>query len=225
MKRPTNPSSFIILLVLAGLLISGCAEKLPPADPDLAQQMQREGLSLLNRGDFTGASAKLSGAIQYDPQNSRAYLTYTEVLESIRLFDGAIDVFKNAVDRLPAGDPSLPLIHYRYGLLLARNGTDIKKAKQSLTHVTDPAQKLDLQGVIEIYDARPGAALALFGNALAETKNRDQQARIHYHTALAYHKLGDTAKSNEALFHAVNNASSLALKNHIRVFFDTRQPP
>ena len=121
---------------------------------------------------------------------------------------------------MPEGASGLNHIHYRLGLLLARDSKQHRATEQNLAKLTDPSRQADLKGMIALYADNPDEALRLFSQALDATSDGDQQARIYYHASLAHAKRGDLVESNNALFHAINNARSLALKQHIKIFFE-----
>ena len=206
-------------LVISVLLLTGCAASLPPADPQLSDKLQQEALQATALKQFQTASNKYNEAIQYNPLNGELYLQQAEILETIQNFEEAAKLYQLALKRLPAGQKELETIHYRLGLIQARTGK-VKAARKSLAAVSEPWKKLDLEGMIVAQGDNPESSLELFQQALSKTTDYDEQARIYYHASLTHHKLGNIIESKNALFHAVNNASSLALKQHIRILFD-----
>ena len=206
-------------LLVSLLLLTGCAASLPPADPQLSDKLQQEALQATALKQFQTAINKYSEAIQYNPQNSELYLQQAELFETIQNFEEAARLYQLALKRLPAGQKELESIYYRLGLIQARSGNK-KAAQKSLAAVAEPWMQLDLEGMIAAHGENPETGLDLFQQALSKTSDHDQQARIYYHASLTHHKLGNVIESKNALFHAVNNASSLALKQHIRILFD-----
>ncbi len=209
----------IVACLLCALLAGGCAANLPPADPQRAERLQQEALQATALKQYEIAFTKLGEAIRYNPQNSQLYLQQAEVLETIQDFAAAAETYQRALDRLPDQHADRELTRYRLGLVQARTGK-LRAARKSLARVSDPAMKLDLEGMIITHSDNPQPALALFQQALDSTPDSNRQARIYYHASLAHARLGNVADSKNALFHAVNNARSLALKQHIRILFD-----
>ena len=212
-------SKLFISITLVSTFLSACTT-LPASDPQLSEKLQNEAIEMTFLKNYPAAIEKYIEAIRYNPQNSSLYIQQAEVLEAIQQFTEASKSYQSALDRLPKNHSDLAVIHYRYGLLLARNKNKHRKAKQILTIVTDTSMHNDLKGYISLNGGQPGVALELFNQALKATNDRDQLARIHYHAALAHFENGAKADSSNELFHAVNNAGSLALKQHIRIFFE-----
>lgn len=209
----------LAIFILMMTWLSACAT-LPPADPKHSASLHEEALRNTSLKNYPTAVAKYSEAILYNPQNSDLYLQQAEVLEAMLQNAEASRTYQLALDRLPQDHPARELIHYRYGLLLAQSKSKHKKANQSLKKVADPAMQPDLQGVIILYSGDPDSALGYFSKALKQTEDYDMRGRIHYHASLAQRDRGAIPESRNELFHAVNNASSLALKQHIRILFD-----
>ncbi len=207
----------ILNLLLFTLFLGACAS-LPPADPKLSATLNEEALRATARQDYATAVAKFEEAIHYNPRNGQLYRQKAEILETLQAFAEAGKVYQLALSRLPREDVGRELIYYRLGLIQARSNQQ-KAAQKSLEKVTEPWMKLDLEGMIKAHGKNPESALELFQQALSKTSEHDQQARIYYHASLTHHKLGNVIESKNMLFYAVNNASSLALKQHIRLLF------
>ena len=207
----------VILLTIA--LLTACTT-LPPADPKHSGKLHEEAIRMTALKNYPDAIAKYEEAISYNPKNSTLYRHQAEVLEANQQFTEASRTYQLALDRLSENHPDLEKIHYRLGLLQARNKSKHRKAKQNLAFVTEKWMRLDLEGMILLHGKTPGDSLKLFNQALSAAENSDQQARIYYHASLAHYALKDIIESKNTLFHAVNNARSLALKQHIRIFFE-----
>ncbi len=216
-----NTSVFVrtVSILFSALLACGCAASLPPADPALAKRLQNEAEQLAFRRDYPAAAGKFAEAVAYAPQDGTLYRQLAEILELLQNFPGAAETYGGALERLPENHPDQETIRYRYGLALARTG-ELREAERQLAGIGDPAKRLDLEGFVALHAGDPAGALALFGQALEAAADTDQQARIYYHASLAHYRQDDIFESKNALFHAVNNASSPALKQHIRILFD-----
>ncbi len=207
------------LTLLLALVLASCAT-LPPADPKLSATLHEKAIRMTTIMNYPEAISTYSEAIRYNPLNSDLYLQQTELLETIQQFDIAARSYQQAIDRLPKDYLELERIHYRLGLLQARDKDQHRKAKQNLTQIKEPSMHSDLEGFIALHAGDPDGALGLFSQALKATSDSEQQARIYYHASKAHYAKEDIVESKNALFHAVNNARGLALKQHIRIFFD-----
>ena len=209
----------LITMLLIAAVLSACAT-LPPADPKRSATLHEEALRMASIKNYTQSIDKFNEAIRYNPQSSQLYQQQAEVLEMLQQFPEASRTYKLALDRIAPDDIDREQIHYRLGLLLARDQGKQRKARQHLEKLTDPSQQADLEGMMTLSAGDPDTALRLFNQALKSAPDFDAQARIYYHASLAHYAKGDIFESKNALFNAVNKASSLALKQHITIFFD-----
>lgn len=207
------------LSLLLGIILAGCAT-LPPADPKLSANLHDEAIRMTTNMNYPDAISTYSEAIRYNPLNSDLYLQQAELLETIQQFDIAARSYQQAINRLPKDHLKLENIHYRLGLLQARDEGQHRKARQNLAQVKEPSLRSDLEGFIALHAGDPDGALELFSQALKTAVDSEQQARVYYHASHAHYAKEDIVESKNALFHAVNNARGLALKQHIRIFFD-----
>jgi tetratricopeptide (TPR) repeat protein len=207
------------LTLLLGLVLTSCAT-LPPADPKLSATLHEEAIRMTTVMNYPEAISKYDEAIRYNPLNSDLYLQQAELLETIQQFDIAARPYQQAIDRLPEDHLELENMHYRLGLLRARDKGQHRKARQNLTQIEEPSMRFDLEGFILLHAGDPDGALKLFSQALKTAPGSEQQARVYYHASHAHYAKKDIIESKNALFHAVNNARGLALKQHIRIFFD-----
>jgi len=203
------------------IFLLGCSS-LPPADPDRSQHLHEEAAQQTFLKNYPTAIELYREAILYAPGKSILYRQQAEILETVLNFDAARETYELALKRLPQSHLDRETILYRYGLLLAREPDQHHRAQEIAQRLSDPARKLDLQGVVALHDDRPIRALELFSDALQLTDDTNQQSRIYYHAARAYYQRGDSGAGGKALFHAVNGASSLALKKQIKLLFEQR---
>lgn len=209
------------LLFLAFLFLSGCSG-LPPADPQQSQHLHEEATRQTFLKNYPAAIELYREAIRYAPQNSILYRQQAEIFETTLNFKEAKDTYELALKRIPANHPDRETILYRYGLLLARDPGYHQQAKKIARKLSGQAHALDLKGMVALSSENPAKALALFSKALQQTIDADQQARIYYHAAMAHYQRDDSGAGGNALFHAVNNARSLALREHIKLLFETK---
>ncbi|PLY01482.1 MAG: hypothetical protein C0623_05330 [Desulfuromonas sp.] len=212
-----QPSIRIILLAV--LLLNACAT-LPPPDPKRSATLHEEALRSVSIGNYATAVRKFAEAIRYNPMEGNLYLQQAEVFEFLQDFAEAERVYELGLDRLPPGHEQRERIHYRLGLVQCRDKNKLNRARAHLDQLADPSQRADLEGMILLQSGQPDDALFLFSEALKSAPDYDHQARIYYHASLAHFRRNDLVEAKNALFHAVNNASSLALKQHITIFFD-----
>ena len=210
------------LIILRTGLFTACAP-LPPANPKLSATLHEEAIRATAIKNYSVAIAKYEEAIRYNPLEAQLYLKQAEVLETLQQFDKAVKTYQLALDRLPEIQEERELIHYRLGLLRARDKSDHRRAKENLTFIKDESMRLDLDGCIHLYSGDPDEALRLFSRALQSALDSEQQARVYYHASQAHYAKNDLVESRNALFYAVNNARGLALKQHIRIFFEQLQ--
>jgi len=214
-KKLLRTYTFAILFAV----MTSCAT-LPPADPKLSATLHEIAIRETTKLNYASAIEKYAEAISYNPQNSVLYQQRAEVLEMLQQFAEAAKTYELALDRLPSDHLDREEIHYRLGLVQARDKANHRKANRNLEQVTDASMHSDLEGFIALHAGNPDQALFLFSQALETASDFEHQARIYYHASLAHFAKKDNIESKNALFHAVNNARSLALKQHIRIFFD-----
>ena len=213
MKRLFSLSLFFLLLFTA-------CSSLPPADPERADSLKKDAARAIFANDFPGAIAKLDEALLYDPSNPVLYRQKAEVQETLQNFAGAEQTYVAALKRIPKDYAEFEAVRYHYGLVLARDIGKHRKARRQLEKIADKSRRHDLEGLIALVAGDPATALVEFGKALKNTTDMEQQARIYYHASLAHYKRDEIIESKNALFDAVNRAGGLALKQHIRIFFE-----
>jgi len=216
MNMSIHVRNLVALALLASL--AACAT-LPPPDPVRAGTLHEEALRQASIGNYALAVTSYDEAIRYNPQNSVLYLQRGEILEAIQQFAEAVKTYQTALKRLPSEHSDREKVYYRLGLDQAETN-DVRGATSSLAGIVETSPRKDLEGMIALQQGDPDAALLLFNDALKSAVDSEQQALIYYHASRAHFAKRNLVEANNALFHAVNNARGLALKNHIRIFFD-----
>ena len=210
----------VLLLCIGLLLFTACVLPLPPADPERANELRNEARKSNLKHDYTSAAELYKEATLYDPLNSGSYLNLADLLETLERPADAVDTYERALRYLPAEDENREFITYRSALLLAAKLGKTGKAKSHLAKLSTPTLQNDLTGVITMYQDTPDQSLKYFQSALQYDMEKNQYARVYFHIAQAYDLLGDEDSSREALLTAVKKASSRALKEDIRRFFE-----
>ena len=208
------------LILISLMLLFSCVPTLPPADPGRAEQLRTEGLKFNLKHDYAAAIDLYSKSTLYDPLNSGAYLILAELLEATEKPKEAFNAYERALRYLPTDNPDREFITYRSALLLAEKLKKPGKAQRLLEKLSTPALKSDLAGVIAMQQEDPSPSFELFQDALRYDLQRDQYARVYFHIAQAYDRLGDEDQSRDALLISVEKATSRALKEDIRRFFE-----
>lgn len=212
----------ILPALLTTLLLSACAS-LPPANPQHAQALGQQADALIPKADFATAGALYGEATRYDPTNPHYWLMWAEMLEADNDPDGAADALHDALDLLPANEKQRAYLAYRLGLLLAGPLHKPLEAQDLRDQVLNEAARNDLDAMIALASGRDLDALRLLAHAVTLTDDLDQRGRIYYHASAIHAQRGNLQESRKELFHAVNSASSPALKVAIRRLFDELQ--
>ena len=154
-----------------------------------ATMAYHEGNSRLARGDNPGAVAKLTEAIQQDPQNFGAYLNRGVAYERMQQYDQALRDFDEALRLVPTFGMAY---HYRGHIHADRNEHELAVRDYDQAIQCAGAVQVDAQGQLVAVDL-PGAYYDR-GNALYRL-GRYQEAVESYDQALALAP-GFTAAAN-----------------------------
>jgi tetratricopeptide (TPR) repeat protein len=213
--------SSIFSLLIAGLLfLQSCTPVLPPADPERAVRLRQEAFKFEFKKDFAAAIIPYEEATRYAPHDSSTYLKLAELQEAIQKPQDAYDTYETALRYLSATDPERERIQYRAALLLAEKLGKPGKAQKQIKQLNQTVYKSDLAGVVALHQNQPRKALKEFQITTKQNMTENQSARVYFHVAQAYDRLGDEDLSRQALLVAVEKASSRDLKEDIKRFFE-----
>lgn len=172
MPRPDR----LVLLVVAALVVSGCAggpaprgaslEPIRGASP-IAQRSINAAQALLERGDAEGALVEAARAVEADPRSATARVMRGTVLESLGRGLEAGEEYKQAVRLAPRSG----LVLNAYGVWLCRGGR------------TDEALRAFGDAIADEAYRQPTQALANAGACAAEA-GRNEQAELNFRAAL-----------------------------------------
>lgn len=200
------------LLLLASLLLAGCATLFPPADPRPAEELVAQAEELVNRKAYAGAAELYARAIAKQPGNGRYYLRRSELLEALGRDKEARANYRAGLSKSSKDSPEHLELRHRFALLSAEHLQDIDTAEDLLEQMpTGSVPRLDLAGYLYYQANQPELALKMFNQALGVTTDADQKAIVLYHAALVYDSLKDEKNSVTSLYHAINNANHLGL--------------
>lgn len=116
-----RPGFALIVLLVAAVLLAGCAGLQPGASPDqrrAAEVNSELGISYLRQGDLRQAEHALERAVQFDPQFAMAHLGMASLRERQGLIDDALKHYREALTL----DPRDPYVQTNLGDLLCRQG-------------------------------------------------------------------------------------------------------
>lgn len=204
------------LLLLACLLLTGCAAFQSPVDPRPVEELVAQAENMVRRKAYGEAVGLYAKAIAKQPDNGSYYLRRSELLEAIDRDREARANYQAGLAKLAQGSTERIELMYRLALLSAENLQDIDTAEEILTQL--PAgglQRLDLAGYLYYLTNQHEEAIKIFNQALAVAQSPDQKASVLYHAALIYNALNDEKNATTSLFLAINNASHLGLIHDI----------
>lgn len=204
------------LLLLAGVLLAGCAVFQPPVDPRSAEELVAQAENMIARKAYGEAVSLYTKAIAKQPDNGSYYLRCSELLEAIGRDREARATYRDGLPKVAKTSPEHLEMMYRLALLSAEHLQDIDTAEELLAQLpSGSVQRLDLAGYLYFLTNQHEEAIKVFNQALAVTQNADQKASILYHAALIYHALNDEKNTTTSLFLAINNATHLGLIHDI----------
>lgn len=200
------------LLLLAVLLLAGCATLFKPADPRPAEELVAQAEDLIKRKAYAGAVELYAKAIVKQPDNGRYYLRRSELQEALGRDKEARANYRDGLSRTVKSSPEYLELMHRQALLSAEHLQDIDTAEDILEQLpAGSVPRLDLAGYLYYQANQPELAIKMFNQALGLAKDNDQKAIVLYHAALVYDSLKDEQNSVTSLFHAINNATHLGL--------------
>jgi tetratricopeptide (TPR) repeat protein len=204
------------LLLLACLLLTGCATFFAPADPRSVEEIVSQAEDMVRRKAYGEAIGLYARAIAKQPDNGSYYLRRSELLEALGRDREARANYKDGLSVLAKGSSEQIEVMYRLALLSAEHMQDIDTAEELLPQLPPGSlQRLDLAGCLYFLTNQPEEAIKVFNQALAVAQNSDQKASVLYHAALIYHALSDEKNTTTSLFLAINNATHLGLIHDI----------
>lgn len=213
-----------ISAVVVGLLLSGCAWS-AGSGLTFEQHLARAD-ALVEQRDYLGAAEAVGRAARQRPGGIALYLRQGELLEAAGRPEAARKAYQRGLEEEGGELAEKKELNYRMLLLLALKLADAGGARPLLAQLpAGTPRHLDAQGVLAYADGRYQEALLLFEQARDATAEEDLRARVLYHTALAYARVGDPDLARLALFHAVNQAQSLGVRKDIERFFSRLQAP
>ncbi len=223
MRRGTRSGSHAVRLCACWLLLClallcGCAA--PPKDPYTAEQHRLRADSLVIDRNFPAAVAEMELALQHEPENFDLRLRLGELLEAAGEAREALAVYEKA--RSARGLQTSPQqeLTYRIALLEIGKFDNTARGRELLAELpAGSIPRLDLEGLVTLAEGDARQALVLLNQALQQGPDKAMAARILYHAALSYHRLGDTQNTFTALYRAVNFAEDEGLMKDIEAFF------
>lgn len=199
-------------LLLAVLLLAGCATLFPPTDPRPAEEIVAQAEDLVRRKAYAGAADLYAKAIAKQPENGSYYLRRSELLEALERDNDARANYRNGIKKVAEGTPGRVELMHRLALLSAEHLRDIDTAEDLLELLPGgTVARLDLAGYLYYQANQHDLAIQMFNQALERAKTNDQKAYVLYHAALVYDVLKDEKNAVTSLFHAINNAAHLGL--------------
>jgi tetratricopeptide (TPR) repeat protein len=209
--------SFLLLLCL--LQLWGCSALLP--DPLSVEQHLARAEALQAKRDYLAAAGSLARAIRKKPYDGGLYLRHGELLEAAQKPERAEKTYRKGLETVSVDAITRPELNYRLLQLLALKLEKPEQAAALLpTLPADSVRQIDARGCLAFGRTRYQEALRFFNQALELSTEQDLQARIFYHAALAYHRLGDEDHAMLALFNGINQAQSLGVSKDIEYFFN-----
>ncbi len=206
---------------------AGGGESPPPAEPtpvpnlDLtAEEYYERGAELIAEGDFEGAIAEFSNAIQVDDDYADAYIFRGLAYRAINLSDEAIDDLTRAIELRPydwfvytyrgdtyalSSEPGEAMFDYNQAIYLNPRHSDAFASRSAL-HSQRGDDELALidariaEGVDRSSQGDNQTALELFTDAINEVESNpapDSIALAYYNRANIYLNLGDDVKAIE----------------------------
>lgn len=207
-----------VLLLCVLSTLTGCAAARP--DRAAAEQHRQNAQAKTIDRDFTGAATEMALALEKDPKNGQLYLENGEILEAADRPQEAAATYDKG-RRVLRDQPSLHQeLTYRLGLLAAGrldDGPGLQKLLTELPVASIPRR--DLEGLLALRQGEARQALVIFNDALQMKPGKGMAARILYHAALAYHRLGDDKNTFGSLYRAVNLAEDVGLLREIELFY------
>ncbi len=211
--------SFALLLILCFLLLPSCGPL--RLDRLTAEQHLAQAETFKGKRDYASSAKSLGKALHKRPTDGSLYLQHGEMLEVSGQPERARKTYLKGLETTLDDDLSRNDLNYRLLQLLTLKLADPESAAPLLKAVAaGSAQHLDARGCLAYGLKRYQEALQLFAQAQEHTTEQDLSARLLYHSALAYHQLGDDDNAMLALFHAINRAQSLGVSKDIEYFFN-----
>ena len=208
-----------LLLILFLSPLWGCGALLP--DPLSVEQHLTRAETLQAKRDYTAAADSLANAIRQRPTDASLYLRHGELLEAAQNPERAEKTYRKGLETVPVDAITRPELNYRLLQLLALKLEKPEQAAALLpTLPADSVRQIDARGCLAFGRGRHQDALRLFEQARERSTDQDLTARIFYHAALAYHRLGDDDHAMLALFNGINLALSLGVSKDIEYFFN-----
>lgn len=212
-KDPSEPVNRLRPLLLATLLLAGCAALFTPADPRPVEAISAEAEDLVRLRNYAGAADLYARAIARQPNNSRHYLRRAELQEALGRDRDARATYRAGLEKLAADAPGRLEVMQRLALLAAEHLQDIDTAEELLAQLpAGSLARIDLAGYLYFQANQHELAIEMFNKALnLAGDDNDQKAIVLYHAALVYDSLQDEKNAVSSLFHAINSAEHLGL--------------
>jgi tetratricopeptide (TPR) repeat protein len=191
-----------------------------PADPRPVKEIVAAAEELVTRKAYHDASELYTLAIAKEPGNGRYYLRRGELLEVLDKADKARAVYQRGLDKVGDKAPEYQQLAQSLALLCATDLYDLDTAEKLLgTLPLGSVQRLDLSAYLYLQTGQSEEALKLLNMALPRAEDSNQKAMILYHAALIYDQFHDEKNTFTSLYHAINNASNLALIRKIEAMW------
>lgn len=203
---------FLRALLLATLLLTGCAGLFAPGDPRPTEEIVAQAGTMVANKAYAGAAELYATAQAKEPAIGRHYLRRGELLEALGRDKDARATYRNGLKNVAASAPEYLELCQRLALLSAEHLQDIDTAEDLLAKMpAGSAARIDLAGYLYYQAGQYDLAIKMFNQALELATDPDQKAIVYYHAALVYDALLDDKNSVTSLFHAINHATHLGL--------------
>lgn len=224
MKTKISPTTFIALCLSLLLITSACT---PPTDQQSDKQPTKSEVFIweytadhhARKGEYTEATRELEKVLATPLAAPKHYLQMGEYLELSDRLEKAIEVYRQGIERLPAG--AATKIRHRAAMALIETG-DIEAATQIAEETADSLEKQDMLGIIALKRKRIKQAYNHFNSAIARYPKGQYIGWVHYHTALMYDQAGDSTNTGDALYKAISTAQgNRLLTDKIKTLWST----
>jgi len=211
-----NPFSIFFLF----LFLSGCA--LLPHEPQIqATDYRNEIEFLISQQEYDLAMDKTSRALKEYPKEGFFHLRKGELSEVFGKTRTARRIYRKAFKKLPPGNPWLPEIAYRLGLLEALSRNEPEEATKQLEKLPqNSAAYIDLRAAIAIAQNDPREGLSILNEAIGKGIAKGDAARMLLHAAMAYDMLGENEKTLESLYKAINVGGKTLVVSQIEKYWN-----
>ena len=213
--------SLVILLCLI-TLTGACTPQAPDPYAQLSvAELDNLVEAELDNENFSNAADIYAHIVRLEPDNPDRYRRHGEILSAASRWDESVDTYRNALKHFPASDPRIPDIARDLALTYAIPLQEVDIAERLLDLIPADRQldRLDLQAVFAALRNDPRGALKLLYQASQLVDTTAAAARIDFHSALAYHQLGQEENLYKALFQAVTYSEHLGLSRMIADFW------